>query len=317
MLVSKISLGGANFGDVYGDFNLAKVELIVKAALDSGINLIDTAYWYGQGKSEERLGQVLEKIDRSKYYMATKVGRYEKDFDRMFDFGAEKTERSLDESLLRLKLPYVDIIQVHDTEYAPDERIILEETLPSLEKARDRGKARYIGLTGYSLDIMRSIIEKSKVRIDTVIVFGRANLHDDSYKEYLSFFKDRNIGIINSSTLSMGLLTPQGPPDWHFASKELRKVCKEASEYCQLHGYNIADLARRYGINFPGVETTLVGVDSVSNLTDSLKALEPASDAEIAFLNELRQKFFQNAVCQNWESESDAYKSKIYEKEKR
>ncbi len=84
----------------------------VEKALKSGINYIDTSPWYGQGKSEERLGEALAKVPRSSYYIATKVGRYELDKKRMFDFSVKKTEQSFRKSLQLLRLPSVDLIQV-------------------------------------------------------------------------------------------------------------------------------------------------------------------------------------------------------------
>lgn len=84
----------------------------VEKAVKSGINYIDTAPYYGQGRSEEVLGMALKNIPRSAYYVATKVGRYETTFERMFDFSAKKTRASIEKSLELLGLEYVDVIQV-------------------------------------------------------------------------------------------------------------------------------------------------------------------------------------------------------------
>lgn len=73
------------------------------------------------------------------------MGRYEPDVLKMFDFRAERVLRSVDESLARLGLDYVDVIQVHDPEFCPNIDIILSETLPALQKVKDSGKARFIG----------------------------------------------------------------------------------------------------------------------------------------------------------------------------
>lgn len=85
---------------------------MLELAVRSGINLIDTAPWYGHGKSESVLGKGLANIPRASYYLTTKVGRYLPDPAEMFDFRAEKVIRSVDESLQRLGLDYVDVIQV-------------------------------------------------------------------------------------------------------------------------------------------------------------------------------------------------------------
>ena len=78
----------------------------------AGINYIDTAPWYGQGRSEEVLGRALRQVPRQAYYLATKVGRYELEVGGMFDFSKERVTRSVSESLERLGVEYLDLIQV-------------------------------------------------------------------------------------------------------------------------------------------------------------------------------------------------------------
>lgn len=162
-----------------------------------------------QGSSFNVFAQCLERIPRSAYYLATKVGRYEKDPKLMFDFSAEKTRKSVDTSLKRLGVEYVDVIQVrtkngflytrnslldlppqvHDIEFAPSLDIIINETLPVLEEAVKQGKARFIGVTGYPVSTLKECIERSKVKIDVVLSYTRLSLFDDTLKEYLPFFQ--------------------------------------------------------------------------------------------------------------------------------
>lgn len=113
LTVSKISLGGGPFGDLYGNVNETAVKESVSEALKRGINFIDTSFWYGQGKSEERLGAALRSIPRHTYYIGTKVGRYYLEPERMFDFRAETVLRTFEEALQRLQMDYVDILQVN------------------------------------------------------------------------------------------------------------------------------------------------------------------------------------------------------------
>lgn len=84
----------------------------IQKAIRSGINYVDTAPWYGQGKSEEILGRALAGIPREAYYIATKIGRYEKEVSKQMDFTAKKTRESVEKSLKLLQLDYVDVIQV-------------------------------------------------------------------------------------------------------------------------------------------------------------------------------------------------------------
>lgn len=84
----------------------------IRLAIRSGINYIDTAPYYGQGRSEQIIGKALKGVPREAYYIATKVGRYEVAPKKQFDFSAEKTLKSVDVSLSYLGLDYVDIVQV-------------------------------------------------------------------------------------------------------------------------------------------------------------------------------------------------------------
>jgi hypothetical protein len=101
------------------------------------VNLLDTAPWYGYGESERILGRCLRAagVPRGAYYLSTKVGRYLPDLLEQFDFTYARTLRSVDESLARLQVDYIDTVQVHDPEFAPSLDIILSETLPALEAA--------------------------------------------------------------------------------------------------------------------------------------------------------------------------------------
>ncbi|KAJ8966495.1 hypothetical protein NQ317_005850 [Molorchus minor] len=111
MNVSQIALGTGGFSYLYGEFDIEECKRTVHDALRKGINIIDTAPFYGHGVSEEVLGKCLEGIPRKAYYLNTKVGRYDKDIKIQFNFTAEKTRQSVDTSLRRLGVDYVDIIQ--------------------------------------------------------------------------------------------------------------------------------------------------------------------------------------------------------------
>lgn len=120
MQLSKISLGASAIGGAFGEVDLATSKAVVCTSLKAGINYIDSAPWYGHGRSEEFLGEALRGVPRDAFYLATKVGRYEANITEMFDFSAERTARSVDESLQRTGLEYIDLIQVHDPEFAPN-----------------------------------------------------------------------------------------------------------------------------------------------------------------------------------------------------
>lgn len=259
--LSIIGFGGSGYGNVYGRYDKKEAITALCNGIDSGINYIDTAPWYGQGQSELFLGEALQNVDRKKYYIGTKVGRYERSIPKMFDFSGKKVEEGVKESLQRLNLDYVDLIQVHDIEFAPSIEILVEETLPALEMMRRKGLCRFIGITGYPLSNLKEIISKSPVNIDTILSYCRLTLNDSSLIQDFDFYKSRKIGIINASPLGMGLLAPDFIQTWHPASSEIKEACFQAVEYCKENQVDISRIALNYSAQFEEVKKTFVVID--------------------------------------------------------
>ena len=253
MHLSSLSIGGAMYGSVYGKFDQQSAISGLNYALDQGINYIDTSPWYGQGESEKFIGKALQDIPRSRYFIGTKVGRYEKSPSLMFDFSADKTLASVEKSLSSLGLDYVDLLQVHDIEFAPSVDIIVHETLPTLEQLQRQGLCQHIGITGYSLSALKAVVEKSPVNIDSVLSYCRLTLIDASLTEDFKFFQSKGIGIINASPIAMGLLAPKEAPEWHPCSEEIKEACNEAVEYCCRNGLDISRLALKFSAGFSEV----------------------------------------------------------------
>lgn len=136
-------------------------------ALKSGVNYIDTAPYYGQGRSERIIGKALKDVPRKAYYIATKVCRYDLGgYDNQFDFTAKRTKESIETSLKLLGLDYVDIVQIHDVEFAPSLDMVVNETLPAVEEAKKQEKLKYIGFSGYPLNALKQTILKAPGRFD-------------------------------------------------------------------------------------------------------------------------------------------------------
>uniref|UniRef100_A0AC35UFD3 Aldo_ket_red domain-containing protein n=1 Tax=Rhabditophanes sp. KR3021 TaxID=114890 RepID=A0AC35UFD3_9BILA len=275
IVISKIAIGASGLGGLYGTMPLEVAQEIVTTALKSGINFIDSAYWYCQGRSEEVLGKVLARIPRQAYYLSTKVGRYELDYARNMDYRADKILDSLTKSLKRLKQRYVDVcfLQIHDSDFNPSESIIIHETLPALELAKQMGKIRYIGLTGYPLSKLKLVIENSSTKIDVIMSYCRGSLNDNGLGEYIPFFKERGIAVINSGCFGTGLLTEKGPPPWHPASDDIKSVCREATQYCISKKISIERLALDYSTTFHGVTSCLVGCENATELQANLSLI--------------------------------------------
>jgi L-galactose dehydrogenase len=270
--VSVIGFGTSALGNEFGDIDPGEGLRAVHHAVDSGINFFDSSPYYGRTLAEARLGEALVGR-RDRIILATKCGRY--GFDQ-FDFSAKRVIASMDESLRRLQTDYIDLFQVHDVEFGNVQQII-DETVPALRQLQKQGKARYIGITGYPPRLLRRIAEA--VPVDTILSYCHYNLLNTNMGGVLSeFARERGIGLINASGLSMGLLTEQGPPDWHPAPPHLRETSKKAAAFCRAQGANISELALRFCLANPSVSTTLIGVAHKQQLENSLKLLQGQAD---------------------------------------
>lgn len=130
--VSVLGFGGSPLGGVFGEVSEETAVASVHAAFRAGINYFDTAPYYAATRSETVLGLALPALPRSEIVVATKVGRYGPEV-KDFDFSAARVTRSVHESLARLQISYIDIIQCHDIEFG-DLDVVIQETIPALLK---------------------------------------------------------------------------------------------------------------------------------------------------------------------------------------
>jgi len=273
MQVSALSFGASSLGGVFHDVDERTGIRAVRTALDLGINLIDVSPYYGLTKAETVLGRALAGLPRERYFLATKCGRYGAED---FDFSAERVTKSVDESLSRLGVEYLDIIQVHDMEFG-DIRQIVGETIPALLRIKDRGKARFVGITCLPLAMFVRAVEQFPAgTIDTILSYCHYELNDTSLLDVLPPMEQRGIGVINASPLGMGLLSLRGTPPWHPAPDEVKERCRQAAEHCREKHSNIIKLAVQYSLSEPRVATTLVGTASPENIASNVAwAAEP------------------------------------------
>jgi L-galactose dehydrogenase len=282
MEVSVLSFGASSLGGVFHPVNPDQCIETVRAALDGGINFIDVSPAYGETRAEVNLGKALQGIRRDRYYLATKVGAYS-EAKGDYDYSAARTERSLHESLERLGVDYVDLIQCHDIEFADHDQIV-NETLPTLHRLKRQGLARFIGITGLPLKVFPSILNRvERGTIDTILSFCHYELNDDSLADLIPYLKEKGVGVINASPTGMGLLTPQGVPAWHPASKAIVEGCRKAVEHCKAKGINIVKLAVQYSCSHPDIATTLVGTAHPEVIRDDIGyAQEPMDERFVA-----------------------------------
>ena len=282
MKVSNLSYGASSLGGVFHDIREAEGIKAVHTAVDNGINLIDVSPYYGYLKAEKVLGKALKEIDRSRYYLSTKVGRYGKDGVNTWDYSARRVTESVYESMERLNIDYIDIINVHDVEFA-DLHQVVEETLPALVQLRDKGVVRHVGITDLQPENLKWVIENSEPgTVESVLSFCHYCLNDDLLTEYLDFFEAHGVGVINASPLSMGLLSQRGTPAWHPAPQALKDACRRAAAYCTEKGYPIEKLAMQFSTSLnPRIASTLFGSANPANVLKNIAYVNEPIDTEL------------------------------------
>lgn len=271
MRLSQLGFGASSLGGVFRGIRESEGIEAVFAAIEGGINFIDVSPYYGHLKAETVLGKALQQLPRDRYYLSTKVGRYGKDGVNLWDYSARRAQESVYESMERLHIDHIDLINVHDVEFA-DLHQVVEETLPALVELRDQGVVGHVGITDLQPENLRWVVEHSAPgTVESVLNFCHYCLNDDLLVDYLDFFEERGIGVINASPFSMGLLSTRGAPDWHPAPQALKEACARAAAYCQQKGYPIDKLAVQYATSLnPRIATTLFSSASPANVKKNI-----------------------------------------------
>jgi L-galactose dehydrogenase len=254
----------------------------VHEAVKLGINFFDTSPAYGASKAETVLGRGLRSLPRDSFIVGSKVGKYSKE---SFDFSAERVTRSVEESMARLGVNYLDIVQCHDIEFGNLD-VVADVTLPALVKLRDAGKIRAIGVTGYPLEIFPYVLARAAPKsVDVVLSYCNYTLQSNRLIGLTAGLKrDYGVGVINASPLSMGLLTDGGCPDWHPASGAVRKAAGVANEVCKKAGVSLPTIAMQYalaGARECGFACTLVGIESRTRLRKNIEIMTTAVNTDL------------------------------------
>lgn len=274
--VSPLSFGASSLGGVFHGINESDAIHAAHTAIEGGMNFIDVSPYYGHYKAETVLGKALREIPRDKYILSTKVGRYGKDGVNTWDYSGRRATESVYESMERLGIDHIDLINVHDIEFA-DLRQVAEETLPALVELRDKGIVSHVGITDLQLENLQWVIDHVPAgTVETVLNFCHFCLCDDKLTDYLDYFESHGIGVINASPLSMGLLSERGVPAWHPAPQPLVEACARAAAHCKTKGYPIEKLAIQYALTNERIATTLFSSANPDNVKRNLQwASEP------------------------------------------
>jgi aryl-alcohol dehydrogenase-like predicted oxidoreductase len=215
--VSRVALGTwAMGGWMWGGTDQRESVATIHAALDQGINLIDTAPVYGFGVSEEILGIALEGI-RSRAVIATKVGVEWRDGKVYRNATRARLLQEVDDSLRRLRTDYIDIYQVH----WPDPLVPVEETAETMRSLYEQGKIRAIGVSNFSVDQLTRFRQVAPLHVlqSPYNLFERAIDAD-----ILPYCRANDVATLGYGALCRGLLSGRIRPDTTFGGDDLRRI---------------------------------------------------------------------------------------------
>lgn len=267
---SRIALGTwAVGGTMWGGSEEQESIRTIHAALERGINLIDTAPVYGFGRSEEIVGKALaQNGSREKVILATKVGIEWRNGSLSRNASRERIFREVEDSLRRLQTPYIDIYQVH----WPDSLVPIEETAETMLRLFEQGKIRAIGVSNYSPQQMDRFRTVAPLHTDQ----PPYNLFERQIdRDVLPYLRENHISALVYGPLCRGLLTGKMKTDTQFTGDDLRKVDPKfqpprfeqylravqlLDEFAQKnYGKRVIDLAVRWVLDQPGVSVALWG----------------------------------------------------------
>lgn len=273
--LSVLSFGASSLGAEFRSIDLNEAMRAVHVALDLGMNFIDTSPFYGRGMSEVLLGVTLQGVPRDRYLLGTKLGRYDL---AHFDFSARRVEESIDVSLHRMRTDHLDIILCHDIEFVEMSQIV-NETIPALRRQQQKGKVRFIGVSGYPMKIFRYVLEHTD--LDVILSYNHYTLQNTMLADLLPMLKQRGVGVMNAAPFAARLLTNQPLPAWHKATPRVREVVRQAADYCAARGVDIAQLAVQFSIANRDLSTCIIGSANPDNVRKWVQWAQKPMDEQL------------------------------------
>ncbi len=300
--VTKICLGTwAIGGESWGEYSEKDAVKAVETSIDSGINFIDTAPAYGRGHAEKLLGEII-KPDRESLVIATKCGL---DIEKRFkiDLTPEFLDRDLAGSLKRLGTDYIDLYQCH----WPDPKTPIAETMEALNKFKEEGKIKYIGVSNFSYEQLEEACKYAEI---TSVQPHYSLLERSVENDLVPFCVENQIGILSYGSLGAGMLTgkytewPQFKRDdtrsffYKFFKKEywpkVNDLLERMREIAKEKDTKVGHIAIAWLLAQEAVDSTIVGARTAEQAKDNLGGAElELTPEEIKELSELSARVYK------------------------
>lgn len=264
-------VGGHNLFDGLKD---SDGEAVVKAALNDGITLLDTAFMYGLGKSEDIIGNVIQDFDRSKFVIASKAAQDPNNYLKPNNDPKFLT-KSIHESLERLQTDYIDIFYIH----FPDEKTPKAEAVDALAQAKKAGKIRAIGISNFNLDQIKEANQDGQV---DVVENNYSLVHREAESEIFPYLKAHQISFVPYFPLASGLLTGKYSRNdadkfSRFSPSKFKQIMDSLDQVkiiAERHQATIAQTILAWYIANPDISVVIPGARLPEQVDSNAKALD-------------------------------------------
>ncbi|MEU6578844.1 aldo/keto reductase [Streptomyces sp. NPDC046805] len=316
IIPGRIGYGAAPLGNMFRAVPDDQAQATLQAAWDQGIRYYDTAPFYGAGLSELRLGEFLADKPRDSYVLSTKVGRVILDemeegardlgekggvFENglrnkiVHEWTAEATERSIEDSLKRLRTDRLDIVWVHDIAQDFHGDLWLQKfeeartgAFRVLGRLRDEGVIKAWGLGVNKTEPIELTLALDEPRPDGFLLAGRYTLldHEHALERVLPMAQEAGAGMVVGGPYSSGVLAGGTHFEYQPASKEILAKVDTVKALAAKHGVSIKAVALQFSLAHPVTTAVVPGATKPSRIAEDLAALNEAIPA--AFWAELR-----------------------------
>lgn len=303
--VSAVGLGTWAYGnDTFGEVEDQQSIKAIRAAVDSGITLIDTAPAYGAGHSEKVVGRAIQGI-RDEVVIATKCGVYRDGSDYVRDLSPDRIRKDIEGSLKRLDIEQIDLYQIH----WPDPDTPLEESVEELINLQKEGKFKYLGVSNFDKNLLKEISNLTDIiSLQPQYSLLRRDIED----EVLPYLIQNGLGILNYGTLGGGILSGKyterpefddekdnrsgfypffSEENWPYVQELVTLLKDIAADYDKTP----AQISINWAINRPGITTALVGAKSEKQASENAAAADfNLNDEEMELLTEKSDNIIDN-----------------------
>jgi D-threo-aldose 1-dehydrogenase len=305
--VTTLGYGAAPIGGFRVSIPERDAIAMVETAHDRGVNHFDTSPYYGYGRSELRVGAALRDRPRDGYVLSTKVGRWLRPlrdgeepppgwgsggrtgglrFAATFDYSYDGVMRSIEQSQLRLGIPRIDILYVHDLDYwTTRDRALLDQRIRQLideggHRALDElRRAGAIGAIGCGLNESDTSLRLARLAdFDCILLAGRYTLLEQgALGEFLPYVAARGMSVVIGGPFNSGILAGEVKPgakyDYADAPAAIVEKARRIEAVCRRHGVPLAAAALQFPLAHPAVCSVIPGAVSTAELEQNLASM--------------------------------------------